>query len=646
MGARLCTTIRTSRGTAADLLCASGTFLAYTEEGEPVVNVCSLKKTSAPALRLLVSEAVHPKVTALHIGTRGSSETLAEKRLFASTRQSIHMWDIEECYAAWERGAGAPCTALDIPSDCRVTHLATDARFKWLAAVCDAEVLVYRLRDQALSMRLDGHSLQVNAVHFDTSGCERLITVSDDRTFKVWDLEERELAYQSSIYGAAPLTSLALDPTFPRMAVGSTNGLVRFFDLASPSFQQIQSLDIPLAVARKFGEPVDPQEEREREQQVHVVVPKNRRQPPPQPPPLSQHEGLGARGSSRWKQEAVGMAGISSVSALQYIKSASGHGGGAGAGAVGGGGPLLPDSPKVVAFSTQMLVLIDAYTYDLIAIVSFSHLSYRSCLRLDIDTPSLFAADNRAVGSVKVGIASAFTPVVHVVEVTEGPGGRDSGGERTQGGAASVPGFASLALGPGAGLGAGADAGFEGEEGVGAAPQRSLSVFPSSPPKRLSRLYQAIDKENKHGATMSSFETAAARRKAGGGGQRAAAMTMNKPVTFHSRVKSSGYGKIEPLKFLGKQVQSRAVQKKGHGKLKTGRLLKSYPVDCEPVHQFQDHHALPGDAPIQVSDPSHHSLTILLSRLPPPCSCFAASLFTEWPLVEQERDDRGNRMMD
>ena len=537
--AKLEATISCTNQRAADLIATNGTYLAFTTEESPVVNVCSIKKVSAPALKLLVPEPVHPKVSALHIGTLPSHknfDVLLEKKLFAATRLSIHAWDIEECYAARELGEGANCSGLEIPSDCYVSHIHTDRNLRFLAATNDSEVLVYNLLDRTLRLRLEGHSLTVNAVQFDSS--DRLVTVSDDRTFKVWDLEREELVYQSSIYGASPLTCVAMDPTFPRMAIGSTDGVVRFFDITSPSYQLIQSLDIPLAVRTKFGDPLDQDQGLAEQGQVHLVS-SNRRSSPEK--------------AGKWKQDPVGMGCISSVSSLHYIRKGEDR----------LNNKLLPVSPKLIACTTQMLVIIDAYTYDVISIISFSGYSYRGSHQIDIDTPRLFAADSRNCGCVsKICIGSAFTPMIHVVEVIHTDG---EGKDKT--------------------LMTGEENAPSNEEGAG------LSVFPSSPPKKLSKLYQAIDKENKNTTrSISSYESAT-RRKSSGRGQRLG----NQPVTFHSRIKSSGYGKIEPLKFLGRQVKSRSALKKPSSNLKTARLLKSYPLDCEPVHHFQEHHLLDND---------------------------------------------------
>ncbi len=49
------------------------------------------------------------------------------------------------------------------------------------------------------------------------------------------------MLYQSSILTASPLTALAVDPSFLRMAVGASDGVVRFFDLSSlPSCRCLQ----------------------------------------------------------------------------------------------------------------------------------------------------------------------------------------------------------------------------------------------------------------------------------------------------------------------------------------------------------------------------------------------------------------------
>ena len=63
---------------------------------------------------------------------------------------------------------------------------------------------------------------------------------------QVWDLEEGSMIYQSSILSASPLTALAIDPSFLRLAAGSGDGVVRFFDLSSlPACRCLQVINAP-----------------------------------------------------------------------------------------------------------------------------------------------------------------------------------------------------------------------------------------------------------------------------------------------------------------------------------------------------------------------------------------------------------------
>ena len=51
--------------------------------------------------------------------------------------------------------------------------------------------------------------------------------------------------YQSSILSASPLTALAIDPSYLRLATGSGDGIVRFFDLSSlPACRCLQVVDV------------------------------------------------------------------------------------------------------------------------------------------------------------------------------------------------------------------------------------------------------------------------------------------------------------------------------------------------------------------------------------------------------------------
>ena len=198
--------------TRPDLVSSNGTYLAYASENGQVVHLLSLRMLEAPALKLLAEG--RGGVTAIHVGSlpaHQGRDALLEKKVFASTRSKILVWSVEECYASRERGEGARRDQLDLPKSDGppriVSHLQTDDSMRWLAAATDSEILVFALRSGQLTLRLDAHSLQVNALRFDArQGADRLIAASDDRTFTVWDLRTKELSHQSAILGAHPLS--------------------------------------------------------------------------------------------------------------------------------------------------------------------------------------------------------------------------------------------------------------------------------------------------------------------------------------------------------------------------------------------------------------------------------------------------------
>lgn len=77
---------------------------------------------------------------------------------------------------------------------------------------------------------------------------------------------------------------------------------------------------------------------------------------------------------------------------------------------------------------------------------------------------------------------------------------------------------------------------------------------------------------------------------------------MNQPVTFHKRVKSSGYGVVQPKITLGRPppapVRVNPKPSVGNG---LGRNLLSdrcYPADSDPPLHHQPQHAMPGNAPL------------------------------------------------
>ncbi len=97
---------------------------------------------------------------------------------------------------------------LGLQYDAHAAELSPDAS---LLALCSKHVaVVVDVPAGRPHTVLHGHGGRVNAASFVPRAPHLVVTVSDDRTFKVWDLDARLLLHQSAIL-AAPLTSLAID---------------------------------------------------------------------------------------------------------------------------------------------------------------------------------------------------------------------------------------------------------------------------------------------------------------------------------------------------------------------------------------------------------------------------------------------------
>ncbi|PAA94383.1 hypothetical protein BOX15_Mlig019855g1, partial [Macrostomum lignano] len=154
---------------------------------------------------------------------------VAPRLLASQAEDHVTLWDLDEC--ADNDARGDPVEGRQrIATGARVANslaFLSDARF--LALVYTRRVLLLRLnstvRDQdAAGIWLDGHSAQVNLA-IDLPD-DRLLTISDDRTFQLWRLgsgddgieddEDKEghhcaqLLHRSAVLGPAALTAAAL----------------------------------------------------------------------------------------------------------------------------------------------------------------------------------------------------------------------------------------------------------------------------------------------------------------------------------------------------------------------------------------------------------------------------------------------------
>lgn len=79
----------------------------------------------------------------------------------------------------------------------------------------------------------------MTALTFHAENERQLISAAEDRTFNIWDLEEGQLLYQSSVFTAAVPACIAVDGQ--RLAVGCADGSVHQYDMSLlPTCRQMQ----------------------------------------------------------------------------------------------------------------------------------------------------------------------------------------------------------------------------------------------------------------------------------------------------------------------------------------------------------------------------------------------------------------------
>ncbi|OAJ43998.1 hypothetical protein BDEG_27300 [Batrachochytrium dendrobatidis JEL423] len=85
------------------------------------------------------------------------------------------------------------------------------------------------------AVELQGHLARITACQFfnhtaNPAAKDWLLSVSEDRTFKIWNYSSLECLYSSSIVCSSPLTCISFDLVKPIFAIGSEDSIIRFYD--------------------------------------------------------------------------------------------------------------------------------------------------------------------------------------------------------------------------------------------------------------------------------------------------------------------------------------------------------------------------------------------------------------------------------
>eukprot|EP00794_Sanderia_malayensis_P020041 gene20041-22008_t len=171
--------------------------------------------------------------------------------LCSASKDAIIVWKAEQAFVDYV--TGTPSVGVKIAKDLgHCCHLCFSPDDFFVAACIEKEVWIINIENCKLVATLEGHTGQVTASIFCPHDISKFVTISEDRTFKIWDIKKAALIYQSSIISSSPFWSVAMHPEHMHFSVGSADGKVRVYDMVS--HRCLHEVDIMNALAKRNSE--------------------------------------------------------------------------------------------------------------------------------------------------------------------------------------------------------------------------------------------------------------------------------------------------------------------------------------------------------------------------------------------------------
>ncbi|XP_026870034.2 WD repeat-containing protein 27 isoform X2 [Electrophorus electricus] len=167
----------------------------------------------------------HSSVSALVFGEKRTPLLLC-----SASEDYVIVWDVECCYRQVREGIIATGVVVGTMLG-KAVHLSLCTLNKRVAVCSGSRVIVVNAKRQEVLAVLNGHLGPVTASGFCPWEPSQLISVSEDRTFKIWDVNTEEILYQSSVLSGCPLLSLYFMDKHRQFVTGSADGQVWCYTL-------------------------------------------------------------------------------------------------------------------------------------------------------------------------------------------------------------------------------------------------------------------------------------------------------------------------------------------------------------------------------------------------------------------------------
>uniref|UniRef100_A0A8C1CNX1 WD repeat domain 27 n=1 Tax=Cyprinus carpio carpio TaxID=630221 RepID=A0A8C1CNX1_CYPCA len=162
----------------------------------------------------------HGNVSAMVIGM------VRDRLVFCSASEDyVIVWDSDRCYRRSREGVTASGRVVGTLLG-KVEHLSLCPLSAKLAACSGSRVFLLNAEREDVLGVLKAHLGPVTASEFCPWDVNLLISISEDRTFKIWDVKKGDILFESAVLSAYPLLSLFFVEQNSQFITGSGDGQV------------------------------------------------------------------------------------------------------------------------------------------------------------------------------------------------------------------------------------------------------------------------------------------------------------------------------------------------------------------------------------------------------------------------------------
>ncbi|EDO32062.1 predicted protein, partial [Nematostella vectensis] len=484
--------------------------------------------------------------------------------LCSASQDTINVWDLQKmlcCYGNSIEGRGPPTPPRCVGKNLgEVQHLSFNPANVLITVCIGKEVWVLNIQTCKLDTVLEGHTSVVTQAQFCPWAEFTIVTISEDRTFKVWNIKESSLIYQSAIISVSPFISLALDPLKKCIAIGSADSKIRIYDLCEDQgFRCLREMDVGRMLQKVADTKPQTNENSDEGRSPTVISSQPRWQSDGNPVLPPDPEGPGEVESE------ASILGLLFVSTNGYKRSQ-----------VKEEKPNLPflnrpshssvsgvfESPTLlVAGTTAATLIINCNTWEIIYVLDFKEpvLSSNEIdnAQYNLPTAGSYAFVNSYSNRVLCLIGSLFNNAVHVINI-------------------HLPNMEEL---PNKKIGR-----MDANEVLVSSLINCTLALRTTHWNVLDNTKVMIYSTKKHHFVQPFSCTATARGKS--------SAIQDQPLTFKSKVKSSGYIDVPRTKMFSPKTNAAKLPKEPTRKSSTDRqtsiLAKEYPLESEPPTQLKE----------------------------------------------------------